>query len=65
MSGMLMSVLDERERTIIAYSFGIGHTKPYTNNEIGEILGMSAERVRQLKGAAIKKMKSVAVSKAI
>ena len=61
MSGMLMSVLDEREKTIISYAYGIGCSKPYTNAEIAEMLDMSAERVRQLKNGAVKKMKSVAV----
>lgn len=65
MSGMLMSVLDERERTIIEYAFGIGYAKSYTNNEIGEIMGMSAERIRQLKNGALKKMKMVAVERRI
>lgn len=64
-SGALMSVLDERERTIINYAYGIGLTKPYTNSEIAEVLDMSAERVRQLKNSAIKKMRSVAVEKKI
>ena len=65
MSGMLMSVLDERERTIIEYAIGIGYTKSYTNNEIGEIMGMSAERIRQLKNGALKKMRMVAVERRI
>ncbi len=65
MSGMLMSVLDERERTIIEYAFGIGYAKSYTNNEIGEIMGMSAERIRQLKNGALKKMRMVAVERRI
>lgn len=65
MSGMLMSVLDERERTIIEYAFGIGYAKSYTNNEIGEIIGMSAERIRQLKNGALKKMRMVAVERRI
>ncbi len=65
MSGMLMSVLDERERTIIEYAFGIGYAKSYTNNEIGEIMGMSTERTRQLKNGALKKMRMVAVERRI
>ena len=53
LSGALMSVLDEREKAIIEYAFGIGHCKSYTNSEIGEELGMSGERVRQLKNSAL------------
>lgn len=62
-SGALMSVLTEREQTIIKMAFGIGYNKEYTNPEIGEELGMTGERVRQLKNGAIKKMQDVAVSK--
>ena len=61
-SGALMSVLTEREQTIIRMAFGIGYTKEFTNAEIGEDLGMSSERVRQLKNGAIKKMQKEAVA---
>ena len=59
-SGALMSVLTEREQTIIKMAFGIGYNKEFTNAEIGEDLGMSSERVRQLKNGAIKKMQQTA-----
>ena len=65
MSGALLSILNERERSIIEYAYGIGHCKSYTNNEIGNELGMSAERVRQLKNAALKKMRDRPVERRI
>ena len=61
-SGALMSSLSEREQTIIKMAFGIGYNKEYTNAEIGEEVGMSGERVRQLKNGAIEKMKKLAVA---
>lgn len=61
-SGALMSILTEREQTIIKKAFGIGYGKEFTNAEIGEDLGMSSERVRQLKNGAIKKMQKAAVA---
>ena len=61
-SGTLMSMLSEREQTIVKMSFGIGYNKEYTNAEIGEKVGMSSERVRQIKHAAIEKMKQYAVA---
>jgi RNA polymerase primary sigma factor len=61
-SGALMSILTEREQTIIKMAFGIGYNKEYTNAEIGEELEMSSERVRQLKNGAIKKMQDAAVA---
>ena len=59
-SGALMSVLTEREQTIVKMAFGIGYNKEFTNAEIGEDLRMSSERVRQLKNGAIKKMQQTA-----
>ena len=61
-SGALMSILSERERIIVKMAFGIDHNKEYTNAEIGEELGMSSERVRQLKNGAIEKMQKEAVA---
>jgi len=62
-SGSLMSVLSEREQTIVKMAFGIGYNKEYTNAEIGEDIGMSSERVRQIKNEAIQKMKDFATVK--
>ena len=62
LSGVPMSILTEREQTIVKMAFGIGYNKEYTNAEIGEELGMSSERVRQLKNGAIKKMQTEAVT---
>lgn len=61
LSGMLLSTLDEREQNVVRYAFGIGHLKEYTNAEIADELGISTERVRQIKAAALKKMRSAAV----
>ena len=61
-SGSLMSVLTEREQTIVKMAYGIGYSKEFTNAEIGEDLCMSSERVRQLKNGAIKKMQKAAVT---
>lgn len=50
--------LSERERTIVKMSAGVGYNKEYTNKEIAEKIGLTAERVRQLRIAALAKMKS-------
>lgn len=62
LSGEMMSILSERERTIVKRAFGIGYNKAYTNAEIAEDIGMSSERVRQIKNGAIEKMKKYAVA---
>lgn len=61
-SGTLMSSLTERERTIVKMAFGIGYNKEYTNAEIADEIGMSSERVRQLKNESIEKMRKLAVA---
>ncbi len=48
--------LERREAEIVRLFFGLGHDRPYTLSEIGEVLGISRERVRQLKNRAIRKL---------
>ena len=61
-SSDLLSSLNEREKTIVEMSFGIGYNKEYTNGEIAEEVGLSGERVRQIKHGAIEKMRKLAVA---
>lgn len=50
-----MAGLSEREKTIICMSAGYGYSKEYKDKEIGEALGLTSERVRQLRHTASKK----------
>lgn len=54
-----LSTLTERERTIICMSVGYGYSKEYKDKEIGEELGLTSERIRQLRMKAQRKMASV------
>lgn len=55
-----ISRLPERESKIIKMAYGIGdYNKPCNNIEIGEALGLTSERVRQLKKSAEEKLKSM------
>ena len=54
-----LSSLSEREQTIVKMSNGIGYTKEYKDKEIAEELGLSTERVRQLKHSSIEKMQAM------
>ena len=55
--GRLMSVLEPRAREIIAARFGIGRDRDETLQEIGDRLGITRERVRQLERDALEAMR--------
>ena len=53
----LISVLDKREQEIIKRRFGISEENPKTLEQIGNIMGFSKERIRQLENIAIQKLR--------
>ena len=55
----LLSCLDNRERTIIMRRFGLEDDEPKTLEQIGDSLGFSKERIRQLENSALQKLRSV------
>ena len=57
----MFSSLNQREMKVISHYFGIDGNKKMNLIEIGEELGITSERVRQIKGSAIKKMRSNAL----
>ena len=52
----MLGVLNERERTIICARFGLERPEA-TLRELGEQLGISAERVRQIEAASLGKLR--------
>jgi len=48
--------LEERESTVIRMRFGLDPYTPMTLREVGENLGLTRERVRQLENAALAKL---------
>jgi len=54
--GDLLDVLDDRERRIINYRFGLDGKKPKTLEEVGVKFGVTRERIRQLQNIAITKL---------
>jgi RNA polymerase primary sigma factor len=55
--GELLDVLDHRERMIINSRFGLDGQEPRTLEEIGETLGVTRERIRQLQNVALLKLR--------
>lgn len=53
----LLSTLPEREKKIITYRFGINGEMPKTLEQLGEIMGYSKERIRQLEDSALSKIR--------
>ena len=56
--GYLMNFLSEKEKFIINCYWGLNGDKPMTLEDIGEELGLTKERVRQISVNSFKKMRS-------
>ena len=59
---VLRSILNERERTIVVQSFGIG-CQERTIDDIGYDMGLTRERVRQIRERSIDKMRKSSKSR--
>jgi RNA polymerase primary sigma factor len=55
-----MTHLNPRMRHVLARRFGLDGKKPQTLEEVGEGLGITRERVRQLESRALRELRSVA-----
>lgn len=53
----LLASLSEREKKILTYRFGINGETPRTLEQLGEIMGYSKERIRQLEDSALTKIR--------
>ena len=62
MLNTLLKCLSDREREVLASYFGLDGRKVITLEEIGKGLGLTKERVRQIKERALKKLRSEALS---
>ncbi len=59
----LLDKLPEKERKVIELRFGLSGEEPKTLREIGEILGISRERTRQLENRALRRLRQMAIKR--
>ena len=58
-----LSILSPREVEVLSSYYGLNNHKSLTLEEIGELYGLTRERVRQIKDKAINKLRSTSRSK--
>lgn len=57
----LLEHLSTREREVVKLRFGVGASHPHTLQDVGELMNISRERVRQIQNKALHKLKKAAV----
>lgn len=61
--GELLTRLDERERQILRLRFGLDHAREHTLEEVGKLLHLTRERIRQIEQSALAKLRTLASAK--
>ncbi len=61
--GHLIGALTNREQLILHMRYGLGAEREHTLEQIGSLLGLSRERVRQLEARALKKLRDTLPAK--
>lgn len=54
----VLDTLNPREKQVVRWRFGLDDGRMKTLQEIGEIMGVSRERVRQIESCAFRKLKN-------
>jgi len=53
----VLSTLTPREARVIRLRFGLGHERSYTLEEVGQKFGLTRERIRQIEGKALRRLR--------
>ena len=56
-TSLALESLSEREKKVLKMRFGIGERQDYTLEEVGKVLGVTRERVRQIEAKAIRRLR--------
>lgn len=59
----LLARLDDRERQILRLRFGLDHAREHTLEEVGKLLHLTRERIRQIEQSALAKLRTMANAK--
>jgi RNA polymerase primary sigma factor len=53
----VLSTLSPREARVLRLRFGLGNDRPYTLEEVGQKFGLTRERIRQIEGRALRRLR--------
>ena len=53
----ILEILTPREQHVVRLRFGIGQEEPWTLEQVGRSMSVTRERIRQIEGVALKKLK--------
>lgn len=60
-----LNTLSEKEAEVIRFYYGISKKQPMSLQEIGEVFGLTRERVRQIKEKGIRRLRHTSKSKVL
>jgi RNA polymerase primary sigma factor len=53
----VLATLSPREARVLRLRFGLGQDRPYTLEEVGQKFGLTRERIRQIEGKALRRLR--------